>query len=322
MAIRYYDDAIVQKLKSWIPDNGVLRVLKPDETKRLFETLADDTNDKPVKLPLITLTRDKDIEVLRTTKSWRSFDGIRMITDNAEYDDAVSNVTGTIADKTAVLNVIPIRVNYKIDIYTKEFEEGDEYVRNFVFKLVNNPTFTIEIPYQNLDYQHTANLRVMSTISDTSDISEHLFPGQFTRWTIGLELQDGFLFNIPYRNNWRLLGAEVALNTKIDTSITTGIDMEIEDVTQTVLPTALAFIEDNVTMQKGSSQQLYVKFTPNDAAEDPTGGLLIWRSSNERILMVSSTGYAHALKPGQVTVTAKSMFNKDLIIACTVTVTA
>lgn len=47
-------------------------------------------------------------------------------------------------------------------------------------------------------------MRVLNTISDTSSIAERLFPGQFTRWTIQIELQDAFLFNIPYRKNWKL----------------------------------------------------------------------------------------------------------------------
>lgn len=57
MAARYYYDILIAKLKRWIPDNSNLRVLKPDETKRLFETVADDTNDKPFQLPIIALSR-------------------------------------------------------------------------------------------------------------------------------------------------------------------------------------------------------------------------------------------------------------------------
>lgn len=41
-------------------------------------------------------------------------------------------------------------------------------------------------------------------MSDTSDITEHLFAGQFTRWSIKFELQDAFLFNVPVKKNWRL----------------------------------------------------------------------------------------------------------------------
>ena len=58
--------------------------------------------------------------------------------------------------------------------------------------------------------RHTANLRVLDTVSDTSDISQRLFPGQFYRWTIQLELQDGFLFNIPYKTNNFVGGASLS----------------------------------------------------------------------------------------------------------------
>ena len=52
--------------------------------------------------------------------------------------------------------------------------------------------------------------------SDTSDIPNHLFAGQFYRWTIQLELQDGFLFSIPYKKNWRFIGFELATCDRIE----------------------------------------------------------------------------------------------------------
>ena len=100
---------------------------------------------------------------------------------------------------------MPIRVEYQLDIYTKKAIDGEEYMRSFLFKLINNPAIKIEIPYNDLHIEHIANLRVQSSVSDTSDISEHLFAGQFTRWTIQLELQDAFLFNIPYKDTWRII---------------------------------------------------------------------------------------------------------------------
>ena len=195
MACRYYDDILVAKLKSWIPDPKKLRVLKPDETARLIKTMADDSNDKPVQLPVVALSRSKDIQLRSNIKQLKSFDGLRLYSEADPKDIPVS---------TAVFNVIPILLNYQIDIYTKTYDEGDEYVRNFLFKLINNPKLIIDIPYNNMNLQHTANIRVLDTVSDTTDIAEHLFPGQFTRWTIQLEIQDAFLFNIPYRTNWIL----------------------------------------------------------------------------------------------------------------------
>jgi hypothetical protein len=62
----------------------------------------------------------------------------------------------------------------------------------------------IDIPYNDTWVRHTANIRVDSSVSDTSDITEHLFSGQFTRWSIKFELQDAFLFNVPVKKNWRL----------------------------------------------------------------------------------------------------------------------
>ena len=117
---------------------------------------------------------------------------------------------------TVHMNVIPVKTLYQLDIYTKKQLEADEYVRQFLFKLINNPQIIVEIPYNNYIINHTANLRVLNSVSDTSDIPNHLFPGQFYRWTIQLELQDGFLFSIPYKKNWKFGGAGLYLCDKIE----------------------------------------------------------------------------------------------------------
>ena len=227
MAVRYYDDALVAKISKWIPQDSKLRVLRPDETKRLFETKADDKRDAPLKLPLIALSRDKNIELKSNIKQTRSYDGITYLAS---------------PDITSKINMIPIQVNYQLDIYTKTYEEGDEYVRNFLFKLINNPTFYIIIPYnsgvnrkvlvngvkQDLPaLKHIVNIRVLSTVSDTSDIAERIFPGEFTRWSIQFELQDAYLFSVPYKSNWKFDGVELGLAKKLPDPI--ELD-EIEDV--------------------------------------------------------------------------------------------
>lgn len=140
--------------------------MKPDETKRLFELKADDKNDAPVKLPIIALSRNNDIELASSVKTPLSYDGFKIYSDE--------NIS-------VHFNAIPINLSYQLDIYTKTYEEGDEYVRAFLFKLINNPTIKIEIPYNDANIEHIANIHVLPTVSDTSAISERLFPGQFTR---------------------------------------------------------------------------------------------------------------------------------------------
>ena len=203
MAISYYDEAVTQKIKGWLADNSKLRVLSPDESNRLIQLAAEDSKDKPLKLPLIAISRNKDVEIESAIKQNKSFDGLVIDKD-------------IITSEAVHLNVIPIKTTYQLDIYTKKRIEADEYVRQYLFKLINNPQIIIEITFSNYFVRHTANIRVLITVSDTSDIPTHLFSGQFYKWTIQLELQDGFLFSIPQKQGWRLVGIEVSIADRIE----------------------------------------------------------------------------------------------------------
>lgn len=202
MAISYYDEAVTQKIKGWLADSSKLRVLSPDESSRLIQLNAEDTDDKAFTLPMIAISRNKDIEITSAIKQNMSFDGLIIDKDVTKAE-------------TVHMNVIPVKTTYQIDIYTKKRIEADEYVRQYLFKLINNPQIIVEIPYNNRIVRHTANLRVLDTVSDTSDISTHIFPGQFYKWTIQLELQDGFLFSIPQKQGWRIIGTEVTAADRI-----------------------------------------------------------------------------------------------------------
>jgi len=188
MAIRYYDLALVEKIKKWIKDPN-LTILSPSDASRLFQVTADQLNDQPLKLPLISISRDPTVEILSTTKKALSYDGGH-ISANSK--------------KSEVLNAIPIKISYQIDIYTKFFAEADEYVRNFVFNLINYPKIRIEIPYNNSKVLHDSNLMVESNISDNSDIPERLINGQFTRMSLKVNIDDAYLFSVPFMDNWNI----------------------------------------------------------------------------------------------------------------------
>ena len=215
MAISYYDDAIMAKIRGWLADTSTLRVLGPDEVKRAVELQAEDSGDEALKLPLLTISRNKELEITNTIKQNKSFDGFIIQKDTASA-------------ATVHMNVIPVKTLYQLDIYTKRQIDADEYVRQFLFKLINNPQIIVEIPYNNYIIKHTANLRVLNSISDTSDIPTRLFSGQFYRWTIQLELHDGFLFSIPYKKNWKFVGVELALCDRIE-------DPENLDITEQII---------------------------------------------------------------------------------------
>ncbi len=188
MAIRYYDEAVYEKIKRWVKDPN-MRILKPNESNRLFQMRADQQNDTPLTLPLIALSRDNDIQITSTAKKPLTYDGGHLAATK---------------EKSKVLNGIPIKLTYQLDIYSKFFEEADEYVRNFVFNLINYPRVSIEIPYNNSKIVHDSTLLLESSISDNSDIQERLVSGQFTRMTLRFTIDDAYLFSVPFMDNWSI----------------------------------------------------------------------------------------------------------------------
>ena len=148
MSIRYYDEALVDKIKRWVKDPN-LQIIKPEESTRLFEMVADENKDQPLSLPLISISRDRSIEIINTQKQIKTFQGF-----NQSNKESI-NIPA---------NVIPINVGYQIDIYTKGMIEADEYVRNFVFNFINYPRMKINIPYNNLNVEHVVDLRLDSIV--------------------------------------------------------------------------------------------------------------------------------------------------------------
>lgn len=188
MAIRYYDEALANKINSWLPKskNRKIQVLKPDEVKRLFSIEADERNDKPIQLPLIAISRETQIDVMHPTKRAMSFDGMMLKSDGKH---------------TLQLDAVPISLTYQLDIYTRHFDEGDELLRELIFKIINNPQLTITLPYNNQNLIQVCAMKMQGQVEDTSSISERLFSGQFTRWTVRLDIDGAYLYSIPYVDN-------------------------------------------------------------------------------------------------------------------------
>jgi len=185
LALRLYDTAVLDKIKNWVKDPN-MTITGPDETRRLFEYVADVTNDEPIKLPLIALRRGRDLTVQSTNKKPLTFDGVTLEADT---------------NRSIQLNAIPVTIQYQLDIYTRYFAECDEYVRNFLFNFINFPKLTINIPYEGLNLTYDANIRLSPTINDNSDIPERLVAGQFTRFTFVFEIDDAYMFSVPIRDN-------------------------------------------------------------------------------------------------------------------------
>lgn len=207
MAIRFYDEAITNKIQNWINDPN-LHVYRPDETSHMLQRKSDEADDKPISLPFIALSRDRDINILNPNKNPLSYEGMKL--------RFIDNKTGKeVHLKSAYrLNAIPIGITYQLDIYTKGIAEADEYFRNFVFNLVNFPKVSITIPYLGVNLEHKSSLTLETRAEDNSDIPQRLFPGQFTRYSIRFTIDDAYIFSVINQNNVVMDSLSIDMVTK------------------------------------------------------------------------------------------------------------
>jgi hypothetical protein len=185
MAVRFYDDALLKKFQKWIPE-GQMTLLGVNDSKRLFEVVADKQNDKPLQLPILAISRNGGYSVLGKYKQPLSHNGSTIIYTN---------------DYGVKLNAVPISISYQIDVYTRYLSEADEYARNLIFNIINYPKLQVEIPYENQGFMHDANIRINTEVEDNSDVPTRLAPGQFTRISIGIDIDDAYLFDVRIKDN-------------------------------------------------------------------------------------------------------------------------
>lgn len=193
MGVRLYDEALLAKLQGWTR-NTKLNITGVNDTRRVFQVIGDKAGDEPIKLPLITLSRPAGYEILNTNKKMLTFDGA-LIGVSEKYGKQ--------------LNAVPIQINYQLDVYAKYLAEADEYARNLVFNIINYPKVTITLPYNDSKFEHDSNIRLLSEVQDNSDVPERLIPGQFTRLSLSITIDDAYLFDIRVRDN-------VSIDTEIE----------------------------------------------------------------------------------------------------------
>lgn len=226
-----------------------MTVLGVNETSRLFQVVADKTNDSPIKLPLICLSRSGGYQITNINKRPITYDGVRIagydgyvVTDIENQVQAGPFINYELACKrkaelvrqtnepyyvyrvngnVATLNAIPIQINYQLDIYTRYLAEADAYTRNFVFNIINYPTLQVQIPYNGMFLEHTANIRISENIEDLSSIPERLIAGQFTRLALNINIDDAYLWDTRIRDVINIAddGLKIRIQDKPDSQV-------------------------------------------------------------------------------------------------------
>lgn len=193
MSIKLYDDALLKKFSSWTQDTEIT-LTGVDESTRLFSVIADRNDDKPIKLPLIALSRPGGFIITDKFKQPKSYTGATIA-----YNE----------ERGANLNLIKIAIPYRLDVYARYQQEADEYIRNIVFNIINYPNVKIEVPYHNLGFLHDSSIRLSSDVEDNSDVPERLISGQFKRYSIEFIVDDAYLFDVRVKDNVRIVDLDV-----------------------------------------------------------------------------------------------------------------
>ena len=60
-----------------------------------------------------------------------------------------------------------------------------------------------------------STIRLTTDIEDNSAIPERLIPGQFTRFTLNLEVPDAYLWGVDYKSNYHMDPSVVTVTDKI-----------------------------------------------------------------------------------------------------------
>lgn len=193
MSVYLYDEALVSKIKYWT-EKTQIHVYGVDEIRDLFQVIADENKDKPITLPILTITRPKGYTIINSNKQPTTYNGIRVIQGE---------------DTASMLAKVPINIQYQFDIYTRFQKEADMYMRNLVFNIINYPTLSINIPYRDINFKHNANIRISSDVMDTSNNSVRSFNGQFTRLSVTVNIDDAYLWDLRVANNLSIEDANV-----------------------------------------------------------------------------------------------------------------
>ena len=201
MSVYLYDEALIQKLKNWTADTQI-HIYGPDEAKQMFEVIGDETMDSPVKLPIISIRRSAGFSILNPNKKPLTYDGLKI---ESSSNDA----------KMLKLSVIPIDISYQLDIYCRYRKEADMLARSIIFNIINHPTLSIIIPYNEANLVHNANMRISGEVEDNSDIPERFVPGQFTRLTLNVGIDDAYLWDARYRENLSFEISDIQVNEEI-----------------------------------------------------------------------------------------------------------
>ena len=206
VSVYAYDLALAEDLRARFKQTGsrkkvndTIQITSPDNA---FDILGTLNQDKAI-LPFVSLSRE-GWQLNLDRQGFQTFIGQqvvrRMGPDNLPID--------------VRMQVIPITINYRLSVWTKDRVTNDALMRELLFYYHLRPSLLAYIPH-GLNIAHKFNIYFNSDVEDNSDIANINNHGTYFRQDVTLYTDDAYLFHANYQ---QLVAVDPQLNFSWDNS--------------------------------------------------------------------------------------------------------
>lgn len=178
--------------------NDKVVMASPDQ---VFRVIGQMDNDQVV-MPFVSLQR-LGWQLNLDRQMSQTFVGDRVVMQNPDNPKETLEVRA---------QVIPITINWQMDVWTRDRITNDALVREILWYYHLRPTLNIRVLH-GLNMIHTFNIMFNSEIEDNSDIQNTANRGNLVRSTLSLYSEDCYLWKA---NHQPIVGIDTGINFYYD----------------------------------------------------------------------------------------------------------
>lgn len=185
-----YDKALIEDLKARFKDSPVQSkvsdLVQITPTERVYTIIGQLSNDQPI-LPFVSLQRTS-WQLNLDRQGYQTFIGDKVYTrlgpDNMPVEVRAQ--------------VIPITINYRMSIYSRDRITNDALARELLFYYHLRPSLLVKVTH-GINMMHKFNIYFNSEIEDNSDIANFDNNMNYIRQDLTIYTDDAYL----WRANWQ-----------------------------------------------------------------------------------------------------------------------
>lgn len=198
MSVYLYDKALIDAMQEITGDSRI-KIVSPDLA---IQYLAQVSKDK-VNFPAIVLSR-----------------GPVRLNDYRNQVAALKGQSAKVDDDNKIVKarLIPMRIEWTIDVFAVDRFTCDEIIRELVFFFTSYPRFNVRVPY-DLDIDQNFDVLMSPEIEDNSDLIEFTNRGEYFRETLTVYTENAHMFS-----SYEMYPTKVGATLEIDATLPSDIE--------------------------------------------------------------------------------------------------